>query len=164
MSTEGIKRFDRILALLNETQRAAERLLNALYDERNALRDDDSDALSSCVSRKKMHLDALEKLGHSRQAMLAADDVEDTMQGMTSYVRRNDRDGALEAVWSKVIALLSECREANNGNGIIIASQQKQKQEALRVMRGQDGTSDTETYNPDGKADTTGQYRALAEV
>ncbi|MEM6817640.1 MAG: flagellar protein FlgN [Pseudomonadota bacterium] len=164
MKAEGINRFERTQTLLSETQRAAERLLNALYDERNALRDDDSDALSSCVSRKKMHLDALEKLGHARQAMLAADDFDDTMQGMTTFVRRNDRDGVLESLWSRVIALLSECREANNGNGIIIASQQKQKQEALRVMRGQDGPSDTETYNPDGKAETTGQYRALAEV
>ena len=51
MKAEGINRFERTQTLLSETQRAAARLLNALYDERNALRDDDSDALSSCVSQ-----------------------------------------------------------------------------------------------------------------
>ncbi|MEL7310333.1 MAG: flagellar protein FlgN [Pseudomonadota bacterium] len=164
MSSTADQRYERTQELLSETQKFAERLLNALYDERNALRDADSNALAACAGRKKVHLAALERLGHERKAMLASNQTADTVQGMNAYIKTLDRGGALETTWSKVIALLSECREANKANGIIITAQHRQNQEALRVMRGDQGQAEPETYSPDGKTETTGQYRALAEV
>ncbi|MEO0364389.1 MAG: flagellar protein FlgN [Pseudomonadota bacterium] len=164
MNSTTDQRFERTRTLLGETQKFAERLLNALHDERNALRDTDSNALAACAGRKKVHLAALERLGHERKAMLAASQTADTVQGMNAYIQSLDSTGTLEAAWSKVIALLSECREANNANGIIITAQNRQNQEALRVMRGDQGEAELETYSPDGKTETTGQYRALAEV
>lgn len=164
MSSPEHSGFERSRALLSETRRNAERLLNALYDERNALRDDNSEAIAACVGRKKVLLATLDKLGHQRQAMLADAGIADNMQGMKRYIDTTDQDGVLNALWQSVVALLSESQEANNGNGIIIAAQQRQKQDALLMLRGQSTEAGTETYSPDGKAETTGQYRALAEV
>ena len=156
------QRFEHTRTLLVDTQRAAERLINALYDERTALRHDDTSSLTGAVGRKKVHLATLEKLDHQRRGLLASCRYSDDLDGMARFIADHDEGGALEMHWSKTLALLAEGREANTANGAIIATQQRQRAEAMRVLRGM--PEEPETYGPEGKTETSGQYRALAEV
>ncbi|MEM9171308.1 MAG: flagellar protein FlgN [Pseudomonadota bacterium] len=148
--------------ILVASGKSCDRLLNALNDERNALKADDTSQLSAAVARKKSHLADLESLETQRRALLAACKYKDDMAAMERFIHQHDSSGDLMTLWQQTMELVRQCRESNRTNGIIIAAQQRQQAEALNVLREQD--ADTETYGPQGKTETTGQYRAIAEV
>lgn len=148
--------------ILAETQQSCERLRNALSDERDALGSNDTELLEAVVGRKKLHLADLEKLEHRRRALLAACNLKDDLPAMQRFVASHDTDGSLVALWRKTMDLVGECRDTNNTNGAIIAAQRQHREKALRLLSQQ--PEDPETYGPEGKKETTGQFRALAEV
>lgn len=162
MKDAAIQRFEQTHALLSDTVKSCERLYNALQDERSALASDDARALDSAVGRKKVHLAELEKLEQRRRALLAACKRKEDLQSMQQFVVENDRNRALQALWSRTLELLAACRKANQTNGAVIASQRRNTSEALGVLRNE--PQEPETYGATGKTETTGQYRALAEV
>ncbi|MFK8053613.1 MAG: flagella synthesis protein FlgN [Woeseiaceae bacterium] len=157
------QRFERTETLLSETLHSCDRLLNALLDERAAVQDNDLAALNGAVSRKKIHLADLERHEQKRVALLSACKHKSDLDSMQRFVADNDnRNAVLQDLWSSTLKRLAECREANNANGAIIAAQRRLHGDALAVLRNQD--EPPETYGPGGKTETTGQYRALAEV
>ena len=64
------QRRTQLQEILTQTQRSCERLRNALSDERDALRSNDTVQLDAAVGRKKLHLADLEKLEQRRRALL----------------------------------------------------------------------------------------------
>lgn len=162
MTDAASQRFEQTHALLSDTVKSCERLFNALQDERGALASDNASALDSAVGRKKIHLAELEKLEQRRRALLAACKQKEDLQSMQRFVVENDRNRALQALWSRTLELLAACRKANQTNGAVIASQRRNTTEALGVLRNE--PQEPETYGASGKTETTGQYRALAEV
>ena len=162
MTDAAAQRFEQTHALLSDTVKSCERLYNALQDERVALAGDDAGALDSAVGRKKVHLAALEKLEQRRRALLAACRYKEDLQSMQRFVLDNDRNRELQALWSRTLELLAACRKANQTNGAVINSQRRNTGEALSVLRNE--PQEPETYGATGKTETTGQYRALAEV
>ncbi len=156
------QRFQRTHALLTATVRSCERLLTALLDARGALTSNDIAALNGAVSRKKIHLADLESHEKQRKSLLAACRHKDDLVSMQRFIDDNDSGKQLTELWARTIELLGKCRNANRTNGAIIAAQQRQRGEAMAVIRQEQ--PEPETYGPAGKTETTGQYRALAEV
>ena len=156
------QRFQRTHALLTATVRSCERLLNALLDERGALQANDISALNGAISRKKIHLADLESHEKQRRALLAACRHKDDLAAMQRFIDDNDSRKQLNDLWSRTLQLLGKCREANTTNGVIIAAQRRQRSEAMSIIRQEEAEPDT--YGPAGKTETTGQYRALAQV
>lgn len=156
------QRSAQLREILTQTQRSCERLGNALNDERNALRENDTSLLDAVLGRKKQHLSDLEKLEQRRVALLAACKMKNDLPAMQRFVASNDSDGSLAALWQKTMTLVAQCRDTNNTNGAIIAAQQQHRAKALRILNQQ--PEEPETYGPEGKTETTGQFRALAEV
>lgn len=157
------ERFERCQQLLKATVQSCDRLLNALLDERAAVKANDLIALNDAVSRKKIHLADMEQHENRRVALLKACDYRQDLDAMQRFISSNDDSGAvLQLLWSKTLSHLAECRKANNTNGAVIAAQRQMHGDAIKVLRRQD--EDLETYGPGGKTESTGQYRALAEV
>lgn len=156
------QRFERTHALLTATVRSCERLLNALLDERGALQANDVPALNGAISRKKIHLADLEAHEKQRRSLLAACRHKDDLAAMQRFIDDNDNRRQLSELWARTLELLGKCREANTTNGVIIGAQRRQRSEALRVIRQEEVEPDT--YGSSGKTETTGQYRALAQV
>lgn len=157
-----MQRFEQTRLLLGDTVKSCERLHNALQDERVALASNDAGALERAVGRKKIYLAELEKLEQRRRALLAACRCKEDLNTMQRFVVENDRNRELQALWSRTLELLAACRKANQTNGAAIAAQRRNTGEALGVLR--DAPPEPETYGASGKTETTGQYRALAEV
>lgn len=162
MSDAATQRFEQTRTLLRDTVKSCERLYNALQDERVALAGDDAAALDGAVGRKKIYLADLEKLEQRRRALLSACKRSEDLKSMQRFVVENDRNRELQALWSRTLELLAACRKANQTNGAVIASQRRNTGEAIGVLRNE--TQEPETYGATGKTETTGQYRALAEV
>ena len=156
------QRRTQLQEILTQTQRSCERLRNALSDERDALRSNDTVQLDAAVGRKKLHLADLEKLEQRRRALLAACKLKDDLPAMQRFVTSSDADGSLTKLWQATMEMVAECRDTNNTNGAIIAAQRQHNSKTLGVLR--DQPEAPETYGPEGKTETTGQYRALAEV
>lgn len=162
MAAAEVQRSTQLHDLLDASCRSCDRLLNALNDERNALQADHPEQLSVAVARKKSHLADLETLERQRRALLAACKLKDDLPSMQQFIATNDGDGSLTALWERTMELVRQCREMNRTNGVIIAAQRTAQAEAMSVLRAQ--PVEPETYSPEGKTETTGQYRALAEV
>lgn len=157
------QRFDRTKELLSATLHSCDRLLNALLDESAAVQANDISALNGAVSRKKIHLADLERHEQKRVALLNACKHKSDLESMQQFINNNDSQQAtLQDLWSTTLTRLAACRETNNANGAIIAAQRRLHGDALSVLRQQEDPP--ETYGPGGKTETTGQYRALAEV
>ncbi|MEM7764366.1 MAG: flagellar protein FlgN [Pseudomonadota bacterium] len=157
------QRFEQAQELLAATIQSCDRLLTALLDERSAVQSNDVTALNGAVSRKKIHLADLEGHEQHRVALLSACKYKSDLDSMQQFVRSNDDSRAtLQTLWSTTLKRLGECRDANNTNGAVIAAQRKLHTDAISILRQQE--QDPETYGPGGKTETTGQYRALAEV
>ena len=157
------QRYLRARALLEATAHSCERLLDAMRDERVALQNADTAAVNGAVSRKKIHLADLESHEAERKALLSACGSAVSLDAMQAFIRDNDDPRkTLATLWGQTLDLLAQCRAANNTNGAIIAAQRRQHNEALKVIRQQE--AEPETYGPQGQTETTGQYRALAEV
>ncbi|MEN7342605.1 MAG: flagellar protein FlgN [Pseudomonadota bacterium] len=163
MTTSHQQRFEQCDKLLSATLHSCDLLLKALHDERAAVKSRDPSALNDAVSRKKIHLAELEKHEKQRIALLEACNMPSDLESMKRFVVKNDNNEAsLTRVWNATLKRLAECRDANNTNGTIIASQRQMHSDAIDAIRQQE--QDPETYGPGGKTETTGQYRALAEV
>lgn len=156
------ERYARTHILVEATLATCQRLLNALRDERTALESDDSSALADAGSRKQIHLAQLQRHESNRQQLLASYRCEADLEAMRKFIEGFDGNGELMKVWNATIALLAQCRDTNNTNGTIVALRRRQVSEALRILRA--GEEVPETYGPEGKKESTGQFRALAQV
>lgn len=160
--TERNERFACAREVLSPTVEAARRLKGALEDERSALENEDTSALAAAGSRKRVHIGELERLEGQRRQMLARFRYENDLKSMRSFIESCDDRGVLSARWRELIDLLEQCRHLNTVNGTVVQARRHQVSEALSIVRG--GDNEAEVYGPGGKTETTGRFRALAEV
>lgn len=159
---ERNERFARAREILSPTVEAARRLKTALEDERSALESDDTAALAAAGSRKRVHIGELERLDGQRRRMLERFRYENDLGSMRDFIATCDDRGVLAARWQELIEVLGQCRHLNTVNGTVVQARRHQVAEALSVVRGD--SNDAEVYGPGGKTETTGRFRALAEV
>lgn len=161
-AAERNERFARAREILSPTVEAARRLKSALEDERGALENEDMQALAAAGGRKRVHIGELEKLESRRRQLLEHYRHGDDLSSMRGFIESCDDNGVLSARWRELIEVLEQCRHLNTVNGTVVQARRHQVSEALSVVRGND--SDVEVYGPGGKTETTGRFRALAEV
>jgi flagella synthesis protein FlgN len=159
---ERNERFARAREILSPTVEAARRLKGALEDERSALENEDMPGLAAAGSRKRVHIGELEKLEARRRQLLERFRYDNDLSSMRSFIEACDDNGVLAARWRELIEVLEQCRHLNTVNGTVVQARRHQVAEALSVVRGSD--NDVEVYGPGGKTETTGRFRALAEV
>lgn len=125
----------RLEGILDNELRVAQELVRTLEEERAALTGNSPDAVAAQASAKLGLLAQLEELERSRRALC---DERDLVAA----------DG-LAARWRSLLAVVSNCRRANEVNGYIINVRRNQVQQLIDIVR---GAAAPLTYGPGGRA------------
>jgi flagellar biosynthesis/type III secretory pathway chaperone len=129
----------RLSTLVGEQLRCAEAMLETLNRENQALVDGDASALSAATEAKARLVDALEKLESERHAMAT-------------------RDGTVGAPESlRLRAIISQCKEQNQRNGLLLKARAENVRIALKTLRG----SEPELYSATGRTPSRADARTL---
>lgn len=133
-------------AVLGDMRMTVAALATALADERGALEQADADALHFAGSSKQAHLEKLEQLDAERQQLTRA-------IATTTPAQR--------ATWEEVLAVLTDCRHANQYNGQLVGQRLRQVRQALSVLT---GSNDSGVYGPEGTLRVDHRSLSLAEA
>ena len=147
---------------LSESLRHASDLRSLLSDEREALSQTDPDALSDTAVQKRICIEKLEALQQSRVEMSAACGYGRQPADIAELVRHCDRDDVLSRSWTQFLDIARECSDMNSSNGAIIRVRQAQIKSAISLLR--DGSTDADTYGPNGRDGDDSRSRSLAEA
>jgi flagellar biosynthesis/type III secretory pathway chaperone len=132
--------------VLDQELEAARQLAATLQSERRALTGTSSDAVTEQAAIKTGWLQRIEALEAERRKRCDAANV--TMRS-EPYLGR----------WTELMALVAECRTANEVNGYIINARQGQVRQLINLVRG----GAPATYGPQGKTSSRA-LRALAQA
>lgn len=137
----------------------ASKLKDILINERIALEEKNTLALSKCAIDKKKCVNQLDDLERKR-SMLIAHEKPPEYGAESSHF---DQDGAeFPASWNHFLDIVRACDVLNAGNGAIILTRQSQIQAAISLLRG--GTKTADTYNNTGRNADINSVRSLAEA
>ncbi|HHH48461.1 MAG TPA: flagellar protein FlgN [Gammaproteobacteria bacterium] len=156
----------RLLALLEEQQQDAARMLEILQAEFNALKGNDLQAFEQVMDIKLKHLNDLEQ--KERSSLPALEKIIGSpcnRQQLEAFIV-NRRDAQLLAGWQSLHTTLKQCHEQNLLNQRVLAASHAQVQQALNLLRGEDPQAPPSvTYQDSGKPDqrhAPGQSIAIA--
>ncbi len=152
----------RLERVVSDSISCARGLKKALADERRALEDRDTDALGRIVERKDARLKELFALEKTRAGVCVDAGFGADPDAMLRVVEWCDHDATIQTDWGRFRELAEELGSLNLTNGAIIRLRRKQVSDALALLRGDDGVTDT--YGPDGASGIAGGGRALIEA
>ena len=166
-----------LLHLLTEDIGAAQRLLQLIEDELQALEARDLERLQSLLDAKLPLLQQMENNGRQRSQLLQQAGVSSDRQGLAELAAQagvsSDRQGlaelaALGSVNADTLArsdelgeLLEQCKQANLRNGRVIRSNQHATGRLLDILRGQETPS---LYDRRGSATQGNRQRPLSQA
>ena len=153
---------DALRANLSESLRHASDLRSLLCDEREALTQTDTDALSDTAMQKQICIEQLEALQRSRAQLSEACGYGSQPADIAEWVRQCDHDDVLSQSWTQFLEIARECSDMNSSNGAIIRVRQAQIKSAISLLR--DGSTDADTYGPNGRDGDDHRSRSLAEA
>ncbi len=149
--------------VLDEQIAAAARLAEGLRAERAALSGRTVEDLHSATRDKELLFTRFEELEQERCmvcATLGARPDRQSMDALIAAQSHGARDSLL-ARWQRLMDLTSHCRDANETNGLIAQSRQRQLLQLLGLMRS--GANGGATYGRTGVAAIAGDSsRAIA--
>ncbi len=149
-------------SVLRQEAECTDSLRKALEAERSALVQRDVDALESAIQEKITHTQALEKLDGQRQEMVSGMGFASDAQGMMRCLVSLPGSAGLTRLWQKVLRNIRECQTDNLTNGGILESGRHQVEQALRILRGQQGSPTL--YTPHGETPANLGRRDLGKV
>ncbi len=135
----------------------AERLLQALADERTALESGNPEPLREAAARKESLFPSLQRLESELRGMLPH-------QGsQAEALQRLDESGQLATRHKRLRTLLERCAHQNRINGGIVELSQRHIRQSLAILRGNLGATEG-TYDPRGRlhTDSTGHLLSKA--
>ncbi len=148
---QGPDQFALALRRLLEAQLArAGQLADLLVRERQALESGQAADLDEVTSAKPGLLSELEQLGSEQRALLEQLEFESSPSGLRLALSWCDRNGVLEQLQQDVIERISQCRERNGQNGLMVQHRIGYVRRALGALSGGDN-SDALTYGRDGR-------------
>jgi flagellar biosynthesis/type III secretory pathway chaperone len=157
-----------LVGLLDEQIDAAGRLLAALRDERQALVGPAVEPLAQAGALKESCIAQVEQLEQRRRLTMQAAGLGFEGSAMTRLIAdcRDWSDAELAAGvaerWQRMLELTRRCRDANETNGLITQTRQRQVLQLLGLLR---GGSAGATYGPDGGSAMAGSStRAIARA
>lgn len=129
-------------------------LIALLKQEQTTLIHMDLDALEKVLEQKSVVMQHLHQLTQQRYQMLAMHGYEASEQGMEQWIMQSAQT-AQRSAWQVFQADLTEARELNRLNGMLITKHFNRNQQMLSGLQG--GT--IATYGKDGQAATLGRQR-----
>jgi flagella synthesis protein FlgN len=140
---------------------ACQRLLILIEDEREALKDRDTDGLERIIKEKSTNLLTLEVAAKQRFGWLSASAVKDANENAwLAQLAALDRH--LEGRWQHLKSLLEECQMHNEINGKILARNQQVFTRLVAIVRGQG--DHLPLYSAKGARSNAPGYQTLGEA
>ncbi len=124
-------------------------LLALLTREQSHLVKADVVAIEAILDEKSVLLQQLNLAARSRYDALAANGFEANEAGMDAWVQRQAKK-SISLSWAKFQKALSEAKELNRLNGVLINKHFNRNQELLNHLQGNTGTDSV--YGRDGQA------------
>lgn len=140
---------------------ACQKLLISLEDERQALKDRDTDTLAQVIKDKSTSLLTLEQSSKQRTSWVAAEGP-DTVVEQAWIAHIKTLDPKLEDNWLQFKGLLEDCRTHNEINGKMLARSRQVFKRVIAITRGQ--TDQQPLYTPKGNRGAGKGYHNLGEA
>jgi flagellar biosynthesis/type III secretory pathway chaperone len=133
-----------LLAVLHEQIRCAAQMLRTLGRENQALVDGNVEELNAAGGDKARLVEELEALEVERRQLTDAIEAE----------------LAPQPSWDQLLQLISECKEQNQRNGVLLKARSEQVRTALKLLRG----SEPNCYDATGLTSGARAARPLASA
>ncbi|KIQ02591.1 MULTISPECIES: flagellar protein FlgN [Pseudomonas] len=150
-----------LLDLFNEDIGHAERLLELIESEFQALSDNDLPSLQQVLADKQPLLASLDQHGKARTQILLGLHLSADRAGLQALAQRSAQGAALMAASDRLSDLLENCQSANLRNGRVIRSSQKSAEKMLGILRGNETPS---LYDSSGSTAKIGGKRPLSQA
>ena len=151
----------KLLHLFNEDIGTAQRLLELIDAEFQALSGRDLPCLEKLLDEKLPLLSLLDQHGNSRSQLLASQQLSADRQGLETLASRSAQGPELLARSDELGQLLERCREANLRNGRLIRANQASLSSVLGILRGGETPG---LYDSRGSTAKISQQRPLSQA
>lgn len=156
------KARSRVVEVLGDSVLHVMGLKESLEQERAALEDQDTDALSDAVLLKSDCVAKLQDLESQRTGLCEGYGFEASPVQMDQLSDWCDEQDEIANCWHHLMQIAAECNALNLTNGAIIRARRQHIDTSLAVLRGTD--QDSGTYQRDGAGYAARNQRPLAEA
>jgi flagella synthesis protein FlgN len=150
-----------LLDLLIEDIGTAQRLLELIDAEFQAMGERDLPRLEQILGEKLPLLGLLDQHGAARSQLLAAQQLSADRAGLQLLASRSNKGAELLARGDELSQLLERCRDANQRNGRLIRANQASLKSVLGILRGGETPG---LYDSRGGAARIAQQRPLSQA
>lgn len=150
-----------LLQLFNDDIGTAQRLLELIDAEFQAMGERDLPRLEQLLGEKLPLLSLLEQHGTARSQLLVAQQLSADSAGLQTLASRSPHGEELLARSDELNRLLESCREANQRNGRLIRANQASLKSVLGILRGGETPG---LYDSRGSAARIAQQRPLSQA
>lgn len=150
-----------LLHLFIEDIGTAQRLLELIDAEFQAMGERDLPRLEQILGEKLPLLGLLEQHGTARSQLLAAQQLSADRAGLEALASRSANGAELLSRSDELNALLEQCRDANQRNGRLIRANQASLKSVLGILRGGETPG---LYDSRGGAARIAQQRPLSQA
>jgi flagella synthesis protein FlgN len=152
---------DDLLHLFIEDIGTAQRLLELIDTEFQAMGERDLPRLEQILGEKLPLLGLLDQHGAARASLLSAQQLSADRAGLETLASRRDDGAELLARSEELNRLLESCRNANQRNGRLIRANQASLKSVLGILRGGETPG---LYDSRGGAARIAQQRPLSQA
>ncbi|HEX5842278.1 MAG TPA: flagellar protein FlgN [Pseudomonas sp.] len=150
-----------LLELFNDDIGTAERLLELIDNEFQALSERDLPRLQALLTDKQPLLIQLDQHGRTRSQLLRSLQLSADRAGLQALAAQSSQGELLLERGDQLNNLLERCQNANLRNGRLIRSSQASAHSMLNILRGNDTPS---LYDSRGSTARIGQQRPLSQA
>lgn len=150
-----------LLELFNDDIGTAERLLELIDNEFQALSERDLPRLQALLADKQPLLTQLDQHGRTRSQLLRSLQLSADRVGLQALAAQSSQGELLLERGDQLNNLLERCQSANLRNGRLIRSSQASAHSMLNILRGNDTPS---LYDSRGSTARIGQQRPLSQA
>ncbi len=132
-------------------------LLEVLTREQSSLVMADIDAIEAVMDEKSFLLQNISTIANSRYAMLATSGFEANESGMMAWLKHQTKPALIES-WAHFQKLISQAKEMNRLNGLLINKHFNRNQQLLNQLQG--NTASGGVYGKNGQAKSQSSSRS----
>jgi flagella synthesis protein FlgN len=144
-------------ATLSEETRLTKQLIELLKQEQAHLIKADIEGLMAITEEKARAANEMNELARRRYRNLAAIGYAPAEGGMRTWLDDAAPD-AIANAWDSLLTLAQSAKSLNSTNGLLIGKHMSRNQQALNILRGNQGNS---FYGPNGQATSSVRSRGL---
>ncbi|MEZ0231358.1 MAG: flagella synthesis protein FlgN [Methylophilaceae bacterium] len=139
----------------------ADALVAILAREQTNLVRVDIDVIEELLEEKAVLLQKINDVAKSRYQMLAMQNFEASEAGMTAWIAKQ-KDAQIDLAWSNFQKTLTQAKEMNRVNGVLISKHFNNNRAKLNVL--QNVNTGSQFYGPDGHVTSQSQLRGGLQV